>query len=222
MMTETVTLRAPEVRTFAATEFRDATESGQYLEGRAVPYNVWADIGWFREQFVPGAFAKSIREAAKKLPLLLWHDNRTFPIGVSHEWRDNDDGLDVVWKLDVDDPRAVEAARKARDGLLTGLSIGFADRALGEDEGRTPARRQQRPRVGRHGRRIDYAEGGSAPGGVADADTGVCGRAGATGAVPGPPGNRAAAPFGRDGRLARVLGAGHPLTRSSAPSLSTR
>lgn len=126
MMTETVTLRAPEVRTFAAMEFRDATESGQYLEGRAVPYNVWADIGWFREQFVPGAFAKSIREAAKKLPLLLWHDNRTFPIGVSHEWRDNGDGLDVVWKLDVDDPRAVEAARKARDGLLTGLSIGFA------------------------------------------------------------------------------------------------
>lgn len=125
---DAVTLRAPEVRTFAALEFRetDTTEDGHYLEGRAVPYNRWADIGWFRECFVPGAFAKSIREAAKKLPLLLWHDNRTFPIGISHEWRDNDEGLDVVWRLDVDDPRAVEAARKARDGLLTGLSIGFA------------------------------------------------------------------------------------------------
>lgn len=128
MMTDTVTLRAPEVRTFSTLEFRetDADAAGRFLEGRAVPYNRWADIGWFRERFVPGAFTKSIREAAKALPLLLWHDNRTFPIGVSHEWRDNDDGLDVVWKLDVDDPRAVEAARKAREGLLTGLSIGFA------------------------------------------------------------------------------------------------
>lgn len=125
---EMVTLRAPEVRTFPTLEFRDVdgTESGEYLEGRAIPYNRWADIGWFRERFLPGAFAKSIREAARRLPLLLWHDNRTFPIGVSYEWRDNDAGLDVVWKLDVDDPRAVEAARKAREGMLTGLSIGFA------------------------------------------------------------------------------------------------
>lgn len=123
-----VCLRAPEVRTFLALEFRevDSTESGRFLEGRAVPYNRWADIGWFRERFVPGAFTKSIREAAKKLPLLLWHDNRSFPIGVTDEWRDNDAGLDVVWRLDVDDPRAVEAARKAREGMLTGLSIGFA------------------------------------------------------------------------------------------------
>jgi HK97 family phage prohead protease len=128
MSDDMVTLRAPEVRTFPALEFRevDGTESGRFLEGRAVPYNRWADIGWFRERFVPGAFSKSIREAAKALPLLLWHDNRSFPIGVTHEWRDNDAGLDVVWRLDVEDPRAVEAARKAREGMLTGLSIGFA------------------------------------------------------------------------------------------------
>lgn len=126
--TEMVTLRAPEVRTFPTLEFRDvdATESGEFLEGRAVPYNRWADIGWFRERFLPGSFTKSIREAARKLPLLLWHDNRTFPIGVSHEWRDNEAGLDVVWKLDTEDPRAVQAARQAREGMLTGLSIGFA------------------------------------------------------------------------------------------------
>jgi len=123
-----VSLAAPEVRTFAALDFRevDATDSGRFLEGRAVPYNRWADIGWFRERFVPGSFKRSIKGAASKLPLLLWHDNRTFPIGVSHEWRDNDAGLDVVWRLDTDDERAVEAARKAREGMLTGLSIGFA------------------------------------------------------------------------------------------------
>ena len=89
MTDEMVTLRAPEVRTFPTLEFRefDATASGEYLEGRAVPYNRWADIGWFRERFLPGSFTKSIREAARKLPLLLWHDNNTFPVGVSHERR---------------------------------------------------------------------------------------------------------------------------------------
>lgn len=124
----TVTLRAPEVRTYPSLDFREveASESGRFLEGRAVPYNTWTDVGWFRERFLPGAFRKSIREAARGLPLLLWHDNRTLPIGVSHEWRDNDEGLDCVWRIDDGDPRAVDAARKARRGELTGLSVGFA------------------------------------------------------------------------------------------------
>lgn len=123
-----VSLKGPEVRTYPALEFRavDSTESGRFLEGRAVPYDTWADVGWFMEQHAPGSFARSIREAARKLPLLLWHNSRTFPIGVSDEWRDGEDALGCVWRMDTDDPLAVEAARKAADGLLTGLSIGFA------------------------------------------------------------------------------------------------
>lgn len=123
----TVTLRAPEVRTYDALEVRemDATDSGRFLEGRAVPYGTFADIGWFLEQHDAGSFARSITEAAEKLPLLLWHDSRTFPVGVSHEWRDNGEGLDVVWKMDDSDEagRALDLATK---GMLTGLSIGFA------------------------------------------------------------------------------------------------
>lgn len=124
---ESVTLRAPEVRTFPALEIRelDRSESGLWLEGRAVPYGEWTDVGWFMERFERGAFTKSIKESARGLPLLLWHDSRTFPIGVSTEWRESDAGLDGVWKLDQQDPRAVEGARKARDGMLTGLSVGF-------------------------------------------------------------------------------------------------
>ena len=114
-------------RLFPDLNFRefDATEDGRFLEGRAVPYNRWANIGWFRERFIPAAFAQSIREN-RQLPLLLFHDSRSFPIGLGHEWNDNDAGLDGVWKLDTDDQRAVEAARKAREGMLTGMSIGFA------------------------------------------------------------------------------------------------
>lgn len=122
----TVTLRAPEVRTYSALQIRDvdSTESGRFLEGRAVPYGEWANIGWFMEQHEAGSFARSIREAAKGLPLLLWHDSRTFPVGVSDEWRDTDDALDVVWRMDDSDEarRAVELAEK---GMLVGLSIGF-------------------------------------------------------------------------------------------------
>lgn len=125
--TAAVTLRAPEVRTFAALEFREAEASDdhRYLEGRAVPYATWANIGWFMEQHAAGSFARSIKEAAKSLPLLLWHDNRTFPVGVSSEWRDNGEGLDVVWRMDKSD-EARRAAQLAEDGMLTGLSIGFA------------------------------------------------------------------------------------------------
>ena len=128
-----VCLKGPEVRTFpySALEmgFRevDGTDSYRFLEGRAVPYGRWADIGgWFKEQFAFESFKKSIREAGARLPLMLWHDNKKFPIGASTEWREKDDGLHGVWRIDTKDDLAVEAARKARDGFLTGMSVGFA------------------------------------------------------------------------------------------------
>lgn len=135
---DVVSLKAPEVRTFPVMEMRavDGTEDGQFLEGIAVPYDTWTDVGWYMEQVARGAFRKSIREAAKRLPLLLWHDNRTFPIGVSHEWRDEDEHLGCVWKIDTEDAMAVEAARKARDGYLSGLSVGFAPIMDLDTEGR--------------------------------------------------------------------------------------
>lgn len=123
----TITLKAPEVRTFSALQLREveASASGRWLEGRAVPYGEWADVGWYQEQHEAGSFAVSIKQAAEKLPLLLWHDSRTFPVGVSHEWRDNAAGLDVVWRMD-DSTEATRALDLADKGMLTGLSIGFA------------------------------------------------------------------------------------------------
>lgn len=107
-------------------QFRDVDTKDGYtlLHGRAVPYNEWADIGWFREQFAPGSLAKSIKEAARDLPLLMFHDSRTWPIGAVDEWDDNKAGLDGTWRLDKSE-EAQRAAQLVDDGMLTGLSIGF-------------------------------------------------------------------------------------------------
>ena len=121
-------LRAPEIRTYAATTLRvvdvDANANLTELRGRAVPYDVETNVGYYLERVAPGAFSKSIREAARGLPLLLWHDNESWPVGAAMSWDSNDEGLDGVWRLD-DSDLAQRAGRQARDGFLTGLSVGF-------------------------------------------------------------------------------------------------
>lgn len=117
-----------EVRTYeVALEIRDAQVVGrpyQYLEGRAVPYDTWASVGWFIEQHAAGSFKQSTKAGSGKgLPLLLFHDNRTFPIGQATEWR-HDDGLTGVWKLS-DSAEAQRAAKACEAGELRGMSVGF-------------------------------------------------------------------------------------------------
>jgi len=113
----------------AVFEFRhDAIESvGRFtrIEGRAVPYNTWANVGAYLEQFKPGAFAKSIRETAAALPLMLFHGQEDrWPIGLATRWVSKDDGLYGTWQLN-DSPNAQRAAAMAKSGELAFLSIGF-------------------------------------------------------------------------------------------------
>ena len=121
-------IRAPEIRTYPTTELRvvdlETDTKLTTLHGRAVPYNVATNVGFYLETVAPGAFSKSIREAARGLPLLLWHDNESWPIGRAVEWDEVEGGLDGTWALD-DADLAQRAARQARDGFLTGLSVGF-------------------------------------------------------------------------------------------------
>lgn len=93
------------------------------LAGRAVPFDTWANSGYRLVRFAPGSLDKSIKEAARSLPLLLWHDDRSWPIGSAVEWRASAAGLDGVWALD-ESPEAQRAGRMARDGFLTGMSVG--------------------------------------------------------------------------------------------------
>lgn len=120
------TLTTPERRLFAGVELRDVetTESFSMMKGRAVPYGEFTSIGWFMEAFAPRSLGKSIKEAARDLPLNLFHENRWFPIGAANEWTEGEGGLDGVWRLD-DSELAQNAARLADNGMLTGLSIEF-------------------------------------------------------------------------------------------------
>lgn len=117
-----------EQRVFAEIEIRgtEKTISGfQFLHGRAVPYNKPANLGYFLEEHEPGSFAKSIKEAAIDLPLLLFHDGRSFPIGATDEWDDNDKALDGIWRLD-DSDHAQRTADLVNKGMLSCMSIGFS------------------------------------------------------------------------------------------------
>lgn len=128
MSTQTLTPPAgtPEGRLFAGIQLREVetTDSLTMMRGLAVPYDEWANIGWFLESFARGSLSKSIKEAARDLPLNLFHDNRSFPIGAADSWDDTDKGLVGTWRLDGSEA-AQRAAKQADDGMLTGLSIEF-------------------------------------------------------------------------------------------------
>lgn len=113
----------------ASLALRDTQVTGtthRYLEGRAAPYGVAANTGWYTELLAPGCFAKSIKEAARALPLLLFHDGRSMDsiIGMAESWEERADGLWGVWRLS-DEEHAQRAARMAADGMLAHMSVGF-------------------------------------------------------------------------------------------------
>ena len=127
-----------------ATEYRaaevidlDITASG-LIAATAVPYNTKADIGWFTESFNPGSLTKSINEAARGLPLHVFHDDSpgqtampdSWPIGVATEWKDDSKALRGVWKFDDSEKaqRARQLATPDADGnaMLGYMSIRFA------------------------------------------------------------------------------------------------
>lgn len=108
---------------FAASplEIKALDDSGS-IEGLLAGFNTIDSHG---DRILPGAFAKSLRERGKRpLPMLLHHDQRR-PIGRWTEWNERASGLYVKGRLTLDTQDGQEARALARDGALTGLSIGF-------------------------------------------------------------------------------------------------
>lgn len=90
---------------------------------RAVPYGEYCNCGWFLEQVQHGAFARSVA-AHPDVPLLLFHNAQSFPVGVAEAYDDNPAGLDVRFRI-ARTAIAQQAGIHARDGFLSGASVGF-------------------------------------------------------------------------------------------------
>jgi HK97 family phage prohead protease len=118
-------------RTFSLVmEVRDLTVQGdgRLMYGRAVPYNVTADVGNFKERFVPGVFSRQLAAATNGFVKLYdSHDTRLAGrahIGKTEELREQPDGLYGAWRI-FDTPAGNTALTMYREGEITGLSIGF-------------------------------------------------------------------------------------------------
>lgn len=125
-MTDTTEIRAYQV------ELRETQAVGRpfkYIEGRAVPYNTWQDVGPFMENHGEGSFERSTSGGTgRAAPLLIEHGQRDIDnlIGHAESWRHDGTGLYGVWKLN-DQPRAQQAGQLAANGDLSGLSVSFQE-----------------------------------------------------------------------------------------------
>jgi HK97 family phage prohead protease len=131
-----MTTTPPEVRQFGV-HLRAA--EGRTIIGKAAPYGEMHDIGSFHEQLQPGCFKKSIREAARALPLLALHDHQSIPVGKATKWTEADDGLYGEWLMDTR-AEAREMLRLVEEDLMGGLSVGFVGiRSDWSEDGPKPA-----------------------------------------------------------------------------------
>ena len=122
------TLDQTEYRAFhAEIELRADDEGAEKaVVGRLIPYDKWAQVGTrFEERHAPGVFAKSIKEAASNLPLMVAHEHGKLPVGSAKEWEDRaDDGLWGRWVF-ARTQDAMEVRSLYEDGHVSGLSAGF-------------------------------------------------------------------------------------------------
>ncbi len=115
-----------ELRTLAM-QVRASEEEEGVIEGLAAPFGTPTPVeGAYLETLTRETFYKSVTMGAgAKAPLLLHHKRGESPVGKVLDWEIRDDGLHGRWVMDLKSERGAEAWRMAKDGFLTGLSVGF-------------------------------------------------------------------------------------------------
>lgn len=103
-------------------EIKSLNDSGQ-IEGLLAGFG---DVDQGGDRLLYGAFTKSLAARTSPLPMLLHHDQKR-PVGVWREWEEKADGLYVKGALTLSTRDAQEAHALARDGALTGLSVGWTE-----------------------------------------------------------------------------------------------
>lgn len=76
------------------------------------------------DKLLPGCLSKSLAARTVPLPMLLHHDLKR-PIGAWKQWQEHSEGLYVKGAMTLSTRDAQEAHALAKDGALTGLSIGW-------------------------------------------------------------------------------------------------
>ncbi|MET3824568.1 HK97 family phage prohead protease [Sphingomonas sp. PvP055] len=102
-------------------EIKSLNDSGQ-IEGLLAGFG---NVDSGGDRLIYGAFTKSLAARTTPLPMLLHHDMKR-PVGVWRDWQERAEGLHVKGSLTLASRDAQEAYALAKDGALTGLSIGWA------------------------------------------------------------------------------------------------
>lgn len=110
-------------------EIKSLSDSGA-IEGLLAGFG---NVDSHGDRIAPVAFRRTLSErGTRPLPMLLHHDLKR-PIGAWKEWAEKPDGLYVKGSLTLSTRDAQEAYSLAKEGALTGLSIGFQTRTARRD-----------------------------------------------------------------------------------------
>lgn len=102
-------------------EIKELSDSG-HIEGVLAGFD---NVDSHGDVIRPGAFTKTLTERGDRpLPMLLHHD-MSRPIGAWKRWQQLPKGLFVQGKISLATRDGQEAHALAREGALSGLSIGF-------------------------------------------------------------------------------------------------
>jgi len=101
-------------------EIKELSDSG-HIEGLLAGFG---DVDHGGDKLLPGCLTKTLASRNSPLPMLLHHDMKR-PIGAWKEWQERSEGLYVKGSLTLSTRDAQEAHALAKDGALTGLSIGW-------------------------------------------------------------------------------------------------
>lgn len=104
----------------SAFELKNLDESGR-IEGLLAGFG---DVDNGGDKLLAGCFTASLKARKTPLPMLLHHDTRR-PIGAWTSWEERPEGLFTKGKMTLTTRDAQEAFALAKDGALTGLSIGW-------------------------------------------------------------------------------------------------
>ena len=101
-------------------EIKELADSGM-IEGVLAGFG---NVDRGGDRLVAGCLSKSLASRTAPLPMLFAHDLRR-PIGAWKDWSEKSDGLHVKGTLTLSTRDGAEAYALAKDGALTGLSIGW-------------------------------------------------------------------------------------------------